>query len=125
MCISSTSASLVSGITASDTPDDQVPRIACTLLTSSSFFAASTPAWGLVWVSSDTTSSIMPAAPPAAFTASAPARIIRIIPLPNVLPDPVTGVSAPTRNTAGCARSTVGMDRIEVPMAAPCSRRRR
>jgi len=75
-------ASLVSGMTASDTPEDQVPRMACTLLTSMSFLAASTAACGFVCVSSATISILRPAAPPAAFTASAAAMIIFCMPEP-------------------------------------------
>ncbi|CAM5211253.1 hypothetical protein BTHI11S_02841 [Bosea thiooxidans] len=75
-------ASLVSGSTASETPEDQVPRMAWTLLTSISFLAARTPACGLVCVSSETTSILRPAAPPAALTISAAAMIIFCMPEP-------------------------------------------
>ena len=101
--------SFVSGMTASETPEDQVPRIARTLLTSMSFFAASTPACGLVCESSARISSLRPAAPPAAFTASAAAMIAFCIPGPYGLPDPVTGQSAPMRNVScPCARRMEG-----------------
>jgi hypothetical protein len=69
----SRSASLASGNVAKDSPDDQMPRSAWTLLTSISFFTARTAACGCVCVSSVETSNLRPAAPPAALTASTPA----------------------------------------------------
>jgi hypothetical protein len=80
--ISMTPAASVSGITASVTPDDHVPRIACTLFTSISFFAASTAASGLVWPSSKKSSILLPPAPPAALTSAAPISIAFCMPLP-------------------------------------------
>ncbi len=94
-------AALVIGSTASDTPEAQVPRMACTRWTSSSFLAASTAALGLVWSSSENTSSLRPAAPPAAFTSSAAKTMLFCMPEPKFAPLPVIGLSAPMRKVAG------------------------
>ena len=75
-------AASVRGITARVTPEDQVPRIACTLLTSISFFAASTAASGLVWPSSLNSSSFVPPAPPAALTSATAISMAFCMPLP-------------------------------------------
>jgi hypothetical protein len=95
-------AASVSGMTASDTPEAQVPRIACTLLTSISFLAASTAASGLVWSSSVNSSSLTPPAPPAALTSSTASLIACCMPGPYGLPAPVMGVSEPMRNVSPC-----------------------
>src|SRR5476651_840023 len=58
------------GATAVVTDEAQVPRIAATLSTSISLRAARTPASGLVWSSSLTTTTLRPSTPPAAFTSS-------------------------------------------------------
>ena len=59
-----------SGATAVVTDEAQVPMIAATLSTSISLRAARTPASGLVWSSSLTSSILRPSTPPAVLTSS-------------------------------------------------------
>src|SRR3990172_665641 len=60
-----------SGATASVTALDQVPMMACTRLTSTSFRAPRTPASGFVWVSSVKSWIGLPATPPPLLVSSA------------------------------------------------------
>ena len=109
------------GATASVTALDQVPRMACTRLTSTSLRAPRTPASGLVWSSSVKSWICLPATPPALLISSATSVYMWDMVVPYTVPPPVSGVRTPMRSASGwaCARPPSS---AAAPPASPVAR---